>query len=111
MMAFLMTRPEFCAAALLALLLTGCGFGVRVPFVGVGVRVLKQDASASRNERVVTMYTHDGKTDRLEVSDGRVVLNAIDYGPVQQGDQVVLTEQGLLVNGELRKPKAAQPDK
>jgi len=97
-------------AALLLLLVTGCGFAVRVPFVGVGVRVLRQDVSAKGEERIVTTYIHDGKADRLEVYHGRIKLNAVDYGPVEPGDQVVLTEDGLLINGEHRNP-ASDPIK
>ncbi len=51
------------------------------------------------------------KGDRtVEVANGRVKLNGKDYGPVNAGDRVTLTEAGVLsVNGEQRKAKDNPP--
>ncbi len=100
-----MRSPKFGLRILAVLsLVVGCGISLRVPFVGVGVRVLNDDMSPEGDERVVTTYIHNGKTDRLEVYRGRIKLNDIDHGPVEAGDQVALTEDQLLVNGNPREP-------
>jgi hypothetical protein len=47
---------------------------------------------------------------KLEVVEGKVKLNGKDYGPVNRGEHVRLTEGGVLsVNGVERKPQEAKP--
>jgi hypothetical protein len=47
---------------------------------------------------------------KLEVVEGKVKLNGKDYGQINRGDRVRLTEQGVLsVNGVERQPQDANP--
>jgi hypothetical protein len=47
---------------------------------------------------------------KLEVIEGKVKLNGKDYGPINRGDRVRLTEGGVLsVNGVERQPQDANP--
>ena len=102
-------RPGLKVFAILLLLL-GPGCTIRVPFVGIRI-MDHQGVSKRGDERIVTTYTHDGKSDRLEVYKGRIKLNGVDYGPIKPGDQVVLTGEGLQVNEENRAPAKPSSDK
>ena len=102
-----MIRRFVLLCSVLVFLTPGCGFQVRVPFVGISIRVLDSGVTRDGEDRIVTQYSHDGRTDQLEIHKGRVHLNGVDHGPVEMEDEVSLRPDGVFVNGRKREPVGA----
>src|SRR5262245_38492016 len=99
-----MRRRRFLVAAAVAMCLAaGCARPVRAPAANYSYEIRSEGGFTKGQGSSIGAFA-DGN--RLEIRDGRLTVNAKRYGPLMDGDSILIEKDGtVFVNGQKRDPE------